>query len=145
MFLLNIMKWCHVKYYSSASGSSLRSTGNTHTSIAVAYNIQGERKMVGEKSIFSTSEVLRLLRLESRVTCFPSNHNEANFKTAQGTKVLKNFPEKQGHNQILPTTSARNVKPEGRPLQLQLIVRREQTTNERKQASELFVLNQTWS
>lgn len=71
-----------------------------------------------KKSIFSTSEVLKLLRLETRVTSFPYNHNEANFTTEQGTKVFMIFPEKQGHNQSLPTTSTRSVKPEQRPLQL---------------------------
>lgn len=113
------MKRCHAKYYSSVSGSLLQSTGNTYTGIPVAYNIQSERKM-GKKTpnVLHFGSVKTAKTGNQRVTFFPSNHNEAKFTAEQGTKVLIIFPEKQGHNQSLPTTSARNVKPEGRPLQL---------------------------
>lgn len=74
---------------------------------------------MGKKNHFLHFGCVKIAKTgNQRVTSFPSNHNEANFTTEQGTKVLMIFPEKQGHNQSLPTTSARNVKPQGRPLQL---------------------------
>jgi len=77
-------------------GFSLHSTGNTYSSITVAYNIQGERKMekTNKRKHFVHFRSAKIAKTgNQRVTSFPPNHNEASFTTEQGTKALTIFPE----------------------------------------------------